>query len=157
VSLGDQALRFGEWLGLSWIFPSLGIGYNGTARLCTSDHVPIYVAGVEHAPGPLHVDVDMKLWNKTARSLTIFEPRGARATGQSLEWEEAGYIGSFKEATLHPDGGRVDEDFRVDPPHGDELVARAGDKLTVDLSRNRGRRLRVRFTVEDPRGLFVQV
>ena len=57
-------------------------------------------------------------------------------------------MGLFKEATLSPDGARVDEDFRVDPPGHDELVARAGDKLTVDLTRNRRRRMRVRFTVE---------
>jgi hypothetical protein len=101
-------------------------------------------------PGPLHIDVDMKLWNKTHRPLTIFEPRRARAAGQSLEWEEPGYMGAFKEATLSPDGARVDEDFRVDPPGDDELVARAGDKLTVDLTRNRGRRLRIHLTVEDP-------
>lgn len=148
MSLLDQALRFGEWLGLSWIFPNLGIGHSGKARLCTSDLLPLFVAGIEHPPGPFHIDVAMKLWNKTNRPLTIFEPRRARAAGQTLEWEEPGYMGSFKEATLSPDGARVDEDFRVDPPGHDELVARAGDKLTVDLTRNRGRRMRVRFTVE---------
>ena len=115
MSLVDQALRFGGWLGLSWIIPNLGIGHSGTARLCTSDHLPIYVAGIESPPGPLHIDVAMKLWNKTDRPLTIFEPRRTRAAGQVLEWEEPGYMGPFKEATLSPDGARVDEAFRVDP------------------------------------------
>jgi hypothetical protein len=156
VSLVDQGLRFGEWLGLSWILPSIGIGYSGSAKLCTSDHMQIFVSGLEPPPAPLHIDVDMKLWNKTPRSLTVFEPRRAKAAGQVLEWEEPGYMGAFKEATLSPDGARVDEDFRVDPPGDDELLARAGDKLTVDLTRNRGRRLRVRFTVKDPKRLIIQ-
>jgi hypothetical protein len=52
VSLVDQALRFGQWVGLSWVFPSMGIGYSGTAKLCTSDHIQIFVAGVETSPGP---------------------------------------------------------------------------------------------------------
>jgi hypothetical protein len=46
VRLVDQALRFGEWVGLSWVFPSIGIDYSGTARLCTSDHVPIFPVGL---------------------------------------------------------------------------------------------------------------
>jgi hypothetical protein len=156
VSLVDQALRFGEWVGLSWVFPNLGIGHSGTARLCTTHHAIIYVSGQPYPPDPLHIDVDMKLWNRTHRPLTVFELCGAQAAGQALEWEEPGYMGTFKEATLTPDGARVDEDFRLDPRFGDELVARAGDKLTVNLSKNRGRRLRLRFTVEDARGLIVQ-
>jgi hypothetical protein len=81
----------------------------------------------------------------------MFEIRGARAAGQALRWDEP-TPWTFKEATLTPDGARVDEDFRLDPHPGEELLARVGDRVRVDLSRNRGRRLRVRFTVKDRKG-----
>jgi hypothetical protein len=92
----------------------------------------------------------MKLWNKTHRPLTIFEPHRARAAGQELRWDEPA-AWSFEEATLTTEGGRVQEDFRLDPHAGEDLVARTGDRVKVDLSRNRGRRLRIHLTVENPK------
>jgi hypothetical protein len=92
------------------------VGHSGTAYLCTSDHVPIYFEGMTHTPEPVHVDVSMKLWNKTHRAMTIFEPKRARATGQDLRWDEPNYIGWFNEATLSSDGSTAEQHFRLRPP-----------------------------------------
>jgi hypothetical protein len=56
----------------SWLFPSLGIGAEGAAWLCTSDHLPIYVLGAPPPPpAPLHVDVRLRLRNKTQVPITV--------------------------------------------------------------------------------------
>jgi hypothetical protein len=47
------------------VFPNLGVGHSGTARLCTEHHAYIYVGGQSYPPDPLHIDVSTKLWNRT--------------------------------------------------------------------------------------------
>jgi hypothetical protein len=151
LGLGDSVVDLVGRVGPSWLFPSLGVGHSGTAYLCTSDHVPIYFEGMTHTPDPVHVDVSMKLWNKTHRAMTIFEPKRARAAGQDLRWDEPNYIGSFNEATLSSDGSTAEQHFRLRPPEGIDLVATSGDRLTLDLRRNRGKRVRVHLKIATER------
>jgi hypothetical protein len=140
-------------LRLSALAPSLAMGVEATARLCTSGHVPIHVLGMPPPEAPVHVDVDGHLWNKGGvPTFTVFDVRDAEARGQTLRTGEERYIGSFQEVTLEATGKREDVSFRLSPPEGETLVAIAGDVAAFKLRTSRpGRWRRVELVIEDRR------
>jgi hypothetical protein len=148
VDLASLLGGFLQRMRLLWLFPRLVIGAEGTAWVCTDDHVPIYV--YPSSPSPLahrHVDVDARLWNKGSQPVTAFEVTDAEAAGQILVPEKPNHFGAFEETTLPVEGGRVAQRFRLNPPDGEELRAGPGDEvcLKVRLSRGPARSLRLRL------------
>ncbi len=135
----------------SWLFPSLSIGAEGGAKLCTSAHPMILPLEGPERTGSLHLDVELDLWNKSRIPVTVFEPVDATACGQRLLWKRRGYWGAFKEATLGVGGGRQHESFRLDPPDGEELRAQVGDRVILRLRLNSGRPRKVKLPITERR------
>jgi len=147
----DSLVGLVSRIRLSWLFPRLSIGAEGEARLCTSAHSLVIVLGVPERPAPLHVDVELGLWNKSGIPVTVFEPVQAEAAGQALCWEEPGYLGAFREVTLEVGGRRQHESFRLHPPEGEELRAQPGDRLVLRLRRSSGRPRKVKLNIAERR------
>lgn len=148
----NSLLQVASRARLPWLFPRLGVGAEGEAWLCTSDHVPILVLGAPpRPPAPLHIDVELRLWNKAPAPITVFELLRAEAAGEVLGWREPGYLGAFEEATLDVGGRRTRNRFELRPPDGEELRARPRDRLTLKLRTSRGRPLRVTLGIAEHR------
>jgi hypothetical protein len=80
----------------------------------------------------MHIDVALKLWSRNEHRTTVREVR-ATAAGQQLQTEH------FTEMTL--DAGAKPEELwpRFEAPDDEELAAKAGDIVTVELLLTRGR------------------
>jgi len=140
VEPGSVVLSAIQRLRLSWLFPGLLIAGEGEAHLCTDEHIPIYVSGSTPPPRPLHLDVQLKLWNRAGtQPITVFELKGSEAANQQLTPGQGGFAAYFEEATLEPSGRRVQQYFRLDPPDGEELRAQVGDEVTFRIRASRGR------------------
>lgn len=138
-------------LRLSAIAPALAMGVEGEARLCTFDHdAPMILPGPPIPRAPLHLDVEVKLWNRGVQSFTVFEVRNPRAAGQSVVPVPTGYRGALREVTLESSGNREQDSFRLNAPDGTELVAKPGDLLTFKFRTSRPgrwRRVELEFQV----------
>jgi hypothetical protein len=140
MGVADTGVGLLEKLRLSVLMPRLEIGVEGSARLCTDDHVPIYVAGVEHDPIALHIDVSLELWTKGRDRVAILEERGGRAAGQALrEGTEIG-SGLFRPITLEPGAPKVENWFSLMPLEGGALQAAQGDRVEFRLRLGRNGR-----------------
>jgi hypothetical protein len=96
MGIFDAGIGFLERIRVSALIPRLDIAVEGTARLCTDEHIPIYVAGApDPPPGPLHIDVSLDMWNKRHRRVAVLEQRHARAAGQDLRDGTTLGTGSF--------------------------------------------------------------
>lgn len=135
---------FGRLLG--WIPSPLSgvrLKYAITAKLCTDRH-PIFIpgGGGPEPPGPVHVDVEMELWvpehKTTVRDLI------AEAAGQRLE-PNVGWSG-FSTITLEP-AEPATAWIALGPPEGEQLQAKAGDKVEVKLVLTRGRPRKLKATI----------
>jgi hypothetical protein len=126
-------------LRLGWLFNRFLVGVEGRATICTDDHIAIYFyPSPPRPPAPRHVDVSAQLWNNGSQPLTAFEVTDAEAASQVLVPEDPGNHGSFKEVTLEVGGRRVEEDFQLRPPKGEELQAQGGDEVRLRIRMNRG-------------------
>lgn len=137
---------------LSSLFPGLAIALEATVKLCTGEHIPIFVLGGPPAPpAPLHVDVTLRIWNRGQHPITVFEVLPGEAAGQVLVPDQPGYLGAFEEVTLEVGGRRSEQRVRLRPPEGQPLAAQAGDRLrfTLKVSRGRPRRATMRISGTD--------
>jgi hypothetical protein len=92
-------------------------------------------------PGPPHVDVEMEVWvpeHKTTVREVISE-----AAGQRLEPNIS--LG-FSPMTLEPAVPEA-QWLALGPPKGEQLQAKAGDKVTVKLVLTRGRPRKLKATI----------
>ncbi len=139
---------FGK-LRLGAVAPSPGIGVEGTARLCTSDHIPIYVLGApDPPPGPVHIDVSLRMWNKGSERIAVLEQREARAARQDLRDGAMAAWSSFEPLTLEPGEPKKEVNFTLSPVQDEPLAAAVGDQVEVRLRVGRnGRDRRVALTV----------
>jgi len=79
LDLGGSVL---DRLRLSALWPRLDVAVEGTARLCTDDHVLVAFVPLEgewRRTIATHVDVGLALWNKGNRRLAVLEVRNAKA------------------------------------------------------------------------------
>jgi hypothetical protein len=105
--------------------------FDGTAKLCDSEHVMIYGSGQRQWPAAaLHIDVVGKFHNRSQAVTTLIGVT-AEVRGQPLVAD------AFKEMTLEPGGPRQATSFELKAADGADLEADAGDtvKLTLRLTR----------------------
>jgi hypothetical protein len=129
----DTVSRAGSLLPALWAQVRPPVAVEGSATLCTWAH-PVLTYG-DDPPGPLHVDVDVRLWNKTSRPATVLDIDTATLNGQELSANMS--IATFKEVTLRATGKSERLYFTLHAPAG-ELVAQPGDILTIRFRLNRG-------------------
>ncbi len=90
MGLLDFGLNLFGKLRLAAVAPSLDIAVEGSARLCTSDHIPIFVLGApDPPPGPVHLDVSLRMWNKApsaSRSLSSAKHGPPVMTSATERW-----------------------------------------------------------------------
>jgi hypothetical protein len=147
----DLGVNLLERLRLGVLVPSLDIAVEGSARLCTSDHIPIYVLGApDPPPGPVHIDVSLRMWNKGTQRIALLEQREARAAGQELRNGTLAAWSAFEPLTLEPGDPMKEVGFTLSPVAQDEpLAASSGDQVKFRLRTGRnGRDRRVAVTVE---------
>jgi hypothetical protein len=145
MGVTEALLGLARGFQVSYIAPRIGIGSEGRAEICTDDHlIGVMWVGAE-APArpatPRHLDVRLKLWNKTATPITVFDVTRAEAASRTLEPE------GFDEATLAVGGTRPEQNFILWPARDDALRADVGDKLRLRVRRSRSRALRIRLQV----------
>jgi hypothetical protein len=126
------------WVPAPW--SGVRLGTEASARLCSIDHVAIFGAPTS---APVHIDLQLSLWNKTEHRTTIRRIEAAAAEQQLRPRR-------FKEMTLEPGGGAQRQQPQLEPLEGDELRARIGDLVvvTLHLTRGRARKLSVRIASE---------
>jgi hypothetical protein len=93
--------------------------------------------------GPLHIDVGMELWVPQQR--TTVREMTAEAAGQKLV---ANINHGFGHMTLEPGAKPQRQTIALGPPEGEELRARAGDKVSVRLALTRGRTRKLKAEIE---------
>lgn len=122
------------------------VGASGTAWPCDYDHVPIWVLGTDPATRrqPMHLDVELKLWNRGTQPVSLLEDLEAEAAGQRLLQGDEFTNKRFEGTTLVVGAAPVLSRFNLRPPTGEQLAARAGDELKLGLAPTRGR-MRARF------------
>ncbi len=136
MGLLDFGLNLFGKLRLAAVAPSLDIAVEGSARLCTSDHIPIFVLGApDPPPGPVHLDVSLRMWNKA--------PSASRSLSRAA-WS------AFEPLTLEPGDPMKEVGFTLSPVGADEpLAASSGDQVKFRLRTGRnGRDRRVALSVE---------
>jgi hypothetical protein len=155
VGVIDSGLGLLERVRLAAFMPRLDIAVEGSARLCTSEHIGIYFAGAPAPPpGPVHIDVLLDMWNKGHQRVAVIEVRNAQATGQDLR-DSTGFGSSRAgELTLEPGAPKTSHHFRLSPSVKDEpLAAHAGDRVTFRLRLGRnGRDRRVGLDIMERPG-----
>jgi hypothetical protein len=123
------------WLVVDTFRPP--VVFEGTAKLCDSEHLFIAYAGQEWPRTKLHVDVDGMLHNRGQQTTTVVELLDQRAAGQRLFADNA-RGGLPRDLTLEPGGKRERVDFCLYAPEGEEVAGKEGDVLTFKLRLTRG-------------------
>ena len=146
LDLGASVL---ERLRISLLVPRLAVAVEGEARLCTYDHVPIFVSGApERPPIARHIDVSLELWNKGHEAVAILEVRRARAAGQDLLDGTEIETHSFSALTLVPGQPKTKASFSLSPAAGQALLADRGHAVEFGLRLGRnGRDRRVKLEI----------
>jgi hypothetical protein len=129
---------------LGWIPSPVRLKNNVTAKLCTFGHPIMFFLGDPLPRGPLHVEVTMELWVPEHR--TTVRDMTAEAAGQKLEPNITPFM--FQPMTLEPGAKPEEQWVALGPPEGEQLRAKAGDKVTVTLLLTRGRRRKLKVTIE---------
>jgi hypothetical protein len=128
------------WIPAPW--SGVRLGSEASARVCTYGHPMVFSIGGPPPPrGPLHADLRLKLWIRSGPRTTV---RGieAAAAGQALVPR------NFKEMTLEPGGAPEKDTIRINPPKGEALAARAGERVEVKLLLTQGRTHKLKLTLE---------
>jgi len=125
--------RAGLWI-LNFVRSPVGI--EGDAWLCTRSHpLAWYIGAPDPPPDPQHVDVELRMWNRSANRLTVFDVASARAGDQPLK---VGRYHSLEQVTLEPGGPRATIRFELAPEDDSALTAGAGDEVTLRFKTSRG-------------------
>jgi hypothetical protein len=107
----------------------------GTARICTSMHVLVVLGDQPTPQTSPHIDVEVRSWNRSRRPATVLDVHSASVDGHPLTTNDAER--PFHEITLQADGKSATTHFTLQPADG-ELVAHAGDRLTIRFRLNWG-------------------
>jgi hypothetical protein len=127
------------WIPAPW--SGVRLGHDATAELCTFGHPIVFFVGLDEPlpRGPLHVDLTLRLWSKTAHRTTVREVK-ATAAGQHLRPD-------FREMTLDEGAKPEEQTVELHPPEGEELAAGVGDRVKVELLLTRGRRRKLKLPI----------
>jgi len=110
-----------------------GVGYDGSARVCTWSHPIAFYADSVFPPGPPHIHVKLRVWSKGGHATTILSIAGERARKRmTIELESQGpYV-------LDPSGSPVGLEFTLRPiPEGAALPYAVGESIPTDLHMSR--------------------
>ena len=110
-----------------------GIGYDGTATVCTWSHPLVFSAGEEFPRDLPHIHVRVRVWSKGGHATTILNVSGERSRQMmAIELESKGpYV-------LDPSGSPVNLRFTLRPiPHGAALQYAVGETIPFDLHMSR--------------------
>lgn len=110
-----------------------GIGYDGSARVCTWSHPIAFYADSVFPPDPPHVHVKLRVWSKGGHATTILSIAGERARQvMTLDLESKGpYV-------LDPSGSPVNIEFTLRPiPEGAAVLYSVGEMIPFDLHMSR--------------------
>jgi hypothetical protein len=117
-----------------------GVGYDGSATVCTSDDIFVAVIGypgqsaLPVRPAPVHIHVRLRVWSKGGHATTILNIAGSRAR-QVMTFE----LDSKGPYVLNPSGSPVKVAFTLRPvPKGASLPYSAGETVPFDLHMSRG-------------------
>jgi hypothetical protein len=148
VGFLDLGLGLLDRVRISALMPRVDIGVEGTAKLCTQDHVMVFYLpmGADlNRTIAQHIDVSIELWNKGNRGpVALIELRAAKAARQPLDDR----IDPFRPLTLEQGSLKMESYFALAPTDGRPLKAAEGDwvAFSLRLGRNgRDRRVRLRL------------
>lgn len=115
-----------------------GVGYDGSAIVCTSDDIMVALSGFPGRsappPAPVHIHVRLRVWSKGGHATTILSISGSRAP-QVMTFE----IDSKGPYVLEPSGSPVKVAFTLRPqPKGAPLPYSVGETVPFDLHMSRG-------------------
>jgi hypothetical protein len=123
------------------------VGIEGEAWLCDWDHVMVVIGDTPLGTGPRHIDVRLRLWNRSGQAVTLLDLDSATLNHQELK--ECAHP-DFDEVTLPPGGTSTESYFAVCAREGETLTARAGDQLTIRFRPSAGMKRfgpRIKLTV----------
>src|SRR5438270_284197 len=105
--MGLSDTGFGWFLGL--IDRRTRIGHQGSAKLCDFDHIPIAFSGEDWSRRrqPLHLDIQVDLWNKGRERVTLLSGGRAKLGGQELVQGAESFGATFEGVTLEARGAPV--------------------------------------------------
>jgi hypothetical protein len=110
-----------------------GIGYDGSAKVCTSADQVIWRSGDEWLTAPPHIHVRLRVWSKGGHATTILSIGGERAR-QVMTFE----LDSKGPYVLDPSGSPVNVEFTLKPSPKDAALAYSvGDTIPFDLHMSR--------------------
>jgi len=137
------------WLLWDIVRPPVAI--EGEAKFCDWDHGPLISYGdpLPGHGGPLHIDVDAKVFNHGQQVVTVIGVKKATvAGGQQLKPDG---LRGFKQVPLEPGGEQKPLEFTLGTVDAAPLSANVGDKLTLTLRVTRCPRApRARFRLTSP-------
>jgi hypothetical protein len=109
----------------------------GDAWLCTYDHLPLVSWGSSPSreTAPLHVDVQIDLWNRSPQLATVIGIQRATVNGQRLVESD---LDALEDVTLEPGGPRERRSFALARRDGAPVNAKPGDTLELRLRLTRG-------------------
>jgi hypothetical protein len=110
-----------------------GVGYDGTAKVCTSADPVIWFSGDPWLSAPPHIHVHLRVWSKGGPGTTILKLGVDKMRpGLTLEIDTTGtYV-------LDPSGSPVKLGFTLRPsPKGAALPYSVGDTIPFDLHMSR--------------------
>ena len=110
-----------------------GVGYVGSATVCTSDDPIVFYSGMEWRTAPAHIHVRLRVWSKGGHATTILYLGADRIRpGLALELDTAGHF------VLDPSGLPVKLGFTLRPSPKDAALPYAvGDMIPFDLHMSR--------------------
>lgn len=129
----------------------VSIAYRGSAHLCDSDHVPIWVEGTDPATRkqPLHVDVKLDLWSRSRRVSLLPDEAEAEIGGVELLQGSAMIEARFPGATLEPDAAPVKVSFYLQASDPEQLPPQIGKQVKIRFrTTRRSRRPRIRLRLQ---------
>ena len=110
-----------------------GVGYDGSAKVCTWSHPIAIYAGDEIERDPPHIHVKTRVWSKGGHATTILNLGIAKIRpGMTFELDTKGpYV-------LDPSGSPVKIEFTLRPlPRGAALPYAVGDTIPFDFQMSR--------------------
>jgi hypothetical protein len=148
MGLLDLAVSILGRFRLSRLAPRTEIAARGSAKLCRSEHLMIYFAGMAHRLVAPHLDISLEFLTKGREPVALTDFTHARSAGQELR--QGSEVGGrdFKPLSLEPGKPWVESWFQLQAPEGEELRARPGDDVAIrfQLGRN-SRPLLVRLQI----------
>jgi hypothetical protein len=110
-----------------------GVGYDGSAKVCTSDHPIVMYLDSVYPPVQAHIHVNMRIWSKGGHATTILNVTADRISRRM--WID---VKSRGPSTLDPSGAPVTIQFTLQTLEKDgPLPFSVGDTIPFELHMSR--------------------